>query len=1659
MTHVQKTRNAALNYMAAATMALIVLISLLLNKSALAQTTQTFTSNGTFNVPLGVTTVQVEAWGGGGAGGGVNGSNTQTRAGGGGGGGAYVKNTSVAVTPGAAITVTVGNGGNGNTAADGGNGGASTFLGVTANGGNGGKVGQSGTQFGAGGASITGTFNGGAGAAAASNNSGGGGGGAGSSGNGGNGSGTTGGAGGAGGGGAAPNGLTSNGNGTDASNLSAGGSGGRSSSSTDRSGGDGFRGQVKITYSCPSYTLTSSATATGPFCGNSASTVTLRSSSLTSGTYTITYNLSGGTTASGNTATMTFSSSSGTGTFNTSTLLAGTTNITVTAIASGGCNSSQSSNNTASVVVIAAPTAVAGTAIATCVTSGSINITAGSSSANNAGIIWTSNGTGTFTNANSLTTCTYLPSAADIAAGSRTITLTAIGNGGCANATSNKTLTINQPPVANAGTSIHTCNNSGAVNITAGASASNQASVNWTSSGTGSFANATSLTNCTYNPSAADIAAGSVTLTLTANPLTGCSSNSATKTLTIHTNPGAPGIITGTANVCGVQLAGLTYSVPTVANATSYNWVVPSGWTITSGQGSNIITVTSGNNGQNGNMTVTATNAGCSGTHPSTTVNIFPNVATHNTGFTTLTTKTSGDIQCNSGSLAGYIKFPLNTIPAGSTITSAVLSLVNSNSPTLSSATNDIRALGNNDPVSASASNLYSAATSGSSYSASTWSNTGTVNLTLNTTANTDIQNRIVSPGYIGMGLDRGGSSTYTFYGFNAGTNAPKLAVTYTTIRTLAVTVAPAADLAASSNAPVCDGLGLFFSAVNNASGQTTGNTYQWTGPNGFSSSQQNPTINNCASAQSGNYTVVLTNQFLCSASATIPVMVNPNPSISVNAITQVTCNGFNDGTFSILASGGSAPYLFTDGGNFNLDGIFTGVSPSSYTVTVYDANGCENSVPVTITEPDVLAVNPSNNSPVCEGVTLNFAAGITGGTTPYSISWAGPNGFTSSSDANSINASNHAATGNYTMNISDANGCLQNTAMALTVDQNVFVNAGSDQALCNASQVTINGVSSGAITSTTWTTSGDGTFSDATNIMSTYTPGVNDYANNTVTLTLTSNSNGACAASVDNVVAKFHANVPVAPVSVNAPNSVCPPVNGLTLSVTPYVAADSYQWQLGPTTTGATFVGSTTSSSVNVNLVPVASTGYTFRVYAINACGTSATYASTYVRRAVSTPLTPSGATVACANDVKVYSIPAVTGAESYTWNGPAGSLVDNNPVPYTTNATSVSVTFPSGFTSGHIGVAANVGCFQTTFKNLSVSVATVTVGTITGSTYTVCPGSSYTYSVNPVSGASGYNWILPPNVTGSSSSNSITITVQPGFSSANIRVAAISVCGVQSATQQKTLSIGTPARPASVTGPLNGMCGQTVVNTTPFQAGVTYNWTVPASATINSGQGTNAINVTYGTFTNGTVCVNAVNSCGASPTRCITVNGAPATPASITAIPGSWCANTSGVEFSANVSNVTGSYTLSWMYPGATVCNYVLGGGNSTTLVLDWLNGGGNVIVTASNACGNGSRMFYAASSCREENGEVLSVEKSLIVYPNPATSNATLDFSSVQQQEVTIKLTDISGRLVYAQKVNAAIGQNTLNIDLVKFQKGAYMISLETEQNTQQSRLVIQ
>jgi hypothetical protein len=311
-------------------------------------TSDSFTTPGSFSwvAPAGVTSVQVEAWGGGGSGGSATGQSTGgsfRAAAGGGAGGCYVKSISVPVTPGNSYTVTVGAGGvavstNGvatpgndswfSTAATviaKGGAGASSLIAsgadATSSGGTGSSIGCIGDTVFAGGNGAAGTNPSGSG------NSGGGGSSAGTGSIGNNAVGATGGVAPT-GGGAGANGRTSSGAaGSTATQVGGGGGGGWAAASTTlRAGGAGGPGKIVLTYTAAAGSATklaiTSISPANPAAGSTFSvTVQAQDSSSVAAAVTADTNFTlsntGGGTIGGNT---------------TGTITAGTSSITVTGV-------------------------------------------------------------------------------------------------------------------------------------------------------------------------------------------------------------------------------------------------------------------------------------------------------------------------------------------------------------------------------------------------------------------------------------------------------------------------------------------------------------------------------------------------------------------------------------------------------------------------------------------------------------------------------------------------------------------------------------------------------------------------------------------------------------------------------------------------------------------------------------------------------------------------------------------------------------------------------------------------------------------------------------------------------------------------------------------------------------------------------------------------------------------------------------------------------------------------------------------------------------------------------------------------------------------------------------------------------------------------------
>ena len=145
-------------------------------------------------------------------------------------------------------------------------------------------------------------------------------------------------------------------------------------------------------------------------------------------------------------------------------------------------------------------------------------------------ILWTSSGTGSFDDS-TLEDATYTPSAADITNGSVTLTMTVTNTSSCSNATDDLILSITGIPNADAGFDTNICSTS---TFTAAATAGNGV-ILWSSNGSGSFADA-SVEDAVYTPSAADITASNVTLTMTVSS-GGCSDASDNTILTIQSAP------------------------------------------------------------------------------------------------------------------------------------------------------------------------------------------------------------------------------------------------------------------------------------------------------------------------------------------------------------------------------------------------------------------------------------------------------------------------------------------------------------------------------------------------------------------------------------------------------------------------------------------------------------------------------------------------------------------------------------------------------------------------------------------------------------------------------------------------------------------------------------------------------------------------------------------------------------------------------------------------------------------------------------------------------------------------------------------------------------------------------------------------------------------
>lgn len=205
-----------------------------------------------------------------------------------------------------------------------------------------------------------------------------------------------------------------------------------------------------------------------------------------------------------------------------------------------------------------------------------------------------------------------------------------------------------------------------------------------------------------------------------------------------------------------------------------------------------------------------------------------------------------------------------------------------------------------------------------------------------------------------------------------------------------------------------------------------------------------------------GSYNISIRDNLGCRKDTTIVIAQPAVLTSIVTAITDVNCNGTSDGSFTVQAAGGTAPYSYsTDSATFQASGTFTGLAAGFYTVYVVDDNNCTTVNSVRITEPTALVAAELFHLDVsCNGLSDGVVVvSGSGGVSPYEYS---DDNVTFQSNA----AFDNLAAGSYWYYVRDNNGCVDSVQAVVSEPAVVAATSTTTDASCAGSadgQIVVN--------------------------------------------------------------------------------------------------------------------------------------------------------------------------------------------------------------------------------------------------------------------------------------------------------------------------------------------------------------------------------------------------------------------------------------------------------------------------------------------------------------------------------------------------------------------------------------------------------------------------
>ena len=482
------------------------------------------------------------------------------------------------------------------------------------------------------------------------------------------------------------------------------------------------------------------------------------------------------------------------------------------------------------------------------------------------------------------------------------------------------------------------------------------------------------------------------------------------------------------------------------------------------------------------------------------------------------------------------------------------------------------------------------------------------------------------------------------------------------------------------------------------------GQVYSWSPSGSLSNSTiANP---NAFPTSTTEYVVTVLNSLGCGTSDTVAVTVNPIPTANAGADESI-CPG---SSVQLQATGGVS-YTWSPITGLSSSSISNPIAspiiPTTYVVTVSDANGCTDTDDVFV---DVFVVDAQGEGSICFGDSTQLTA--IGG---VSWLWAPPVGL---SDANSQspNASPGTTT-TYTVFAEDASGCLATDSVTVTVNALPQASAGPDFEICIGESVVLQG--SGGL-DYSWSPP---TFLDDANIQ---LPISTPQAAITYSLSVT-DING-CIDSDSMVVV-----VNSLPIVDAGPDSTICANSSLVLQAT---GADAYLW--------SPIIGLSDPQSATPEASPIVETVYSVLGTDLNGCSNSdSVVISIFGVAAIS------GNEVICLDD----SVQAnVVGGQTYSWSPTEGVSNPTTSNPYLSPEVSTLYT---------IEVTSAFGCLAQT--EVFVEVLSLPVAAFTASFDPSCDGIFAAFQ-NESQNAQTYYWDLGDGTITDGTNPTHTYQIGPG-------------------------------------------------------------------------------------------------------------------------------------------------------------------------------------------------------------------------------------------------------------------------------------------------------